>query len=82
MMDTLKPVLDTLYAPQAWLMGFSPYIYVTVIGIVIAAALGLAGFTLARMGHRPLWALLLLVPTAIVVALWVLAFTRFPRERL
>lgn len=81
-MEQLLPVLDALYAPQAWFLAQSRYVSLTIIGLMIAAALTLSGFILARMGYKPLWALVLLPPTVNVIGLWVLAFTPFPREKL
>lgn len=74
-------LLNTLYAPQAWFLALSPILAYTVIGVVIAALLGCAGFILARLGYKPLWALLLLLPTVNVIAVWVLAYRQFPREK-
>lgn len=81
-METIKVVLDTLHAPQAWLLAQNPYISMTFIGFIVAATLAMAGFILARMGHKPLWAIILIVPTAQIIALWVLALTKFPREKI
>lgn len=80
MTPTLLPLLEILHAPQAWLFSLSPHVAMVAIGLMIASALGLAGFVLARLGYRPLWAVLLLVPTLGLMALWVLAFKKFPRE--
>lgn len=81
MMDSqLITFLETLNAPQAWLLGQSPYLSMTLVGLMLSAMLGLAGIILARLGYKPLWALLLLVPTLNLVALWALALRKFPRE--
>lgn len=80
-MEQLTPILDSLYAPQAWFMSLSQYVSLTIIGLMIAAALTLAGFILARMGYKPLWALVLLPPTINVLGLWVLALIKFPIEK-
>lgn len=82
MMLSINPVLDLLYAPQAWFLALSPYVSMSIVGLIIAAMLALSGFVLARMGLRPLWALLLIVPTANVIGLWVLALNPFPREHM
>lgn len=81
-MEQLIPIFDALYAPQAWFLGLSRYISLTIIGLMIAGALTLAGFILARLGYKPLWALVLLPPTANVIGLWALAFIKFPIEKL
>lgn len=80
-MDMLLPVLDRLYMPQAWLLAQSPYVSMTLIGLLFTLVLSLAGFVLARLGYKPLWALLLIVPTFNIVVLWALALLPFPRER-
>lgn len=80
--ENIKLLFDALYAPQAWLLAQNPYISMTFIGFVLAAALALSGFVLARMGHKPLWAILVIVPTVQIIALWVLALTKFPREKI
>lgn len=80
-MEQLIPILDALYAPQAWFMGQSRYISLTIIGLMIAMALTLAGFILARLGYKPLWALLLLPPNVNVIGLWLLALIKFPIEK-
>ncbi|MDX1922542.1 MAG: hypothetical protein SFW65_05395 [Alphaproteobacteria bacterium] len=80
-MEQLKPILDALYAPQAWFLAQSHYVSMTIVGLIIAATLTLSGFVLARLGYKPLWALLLIVPTASVISLWVLALVKFPREK-
>ena len=74
--------LNTLYAPQAWFLSLPPIVSMTIVGLVLAALLGAAGVILARLGIKPLWALLLLVPTVGVIALWVLAYRPFPREKI
>jgi hypothetical protein len=80
-MEQLIPILDMLYAPQAWFLAQEKYVSMAIVGLMIAATLTLTGFLLARMGYKPLWALLLLVPTVNVVAIWTLAFLKFPREK-
>lgn len=40
-----------------------------------------AGLVLARVGRNPYWALLLYFPFLGVPALWVLALTRWPRQK-
>ena len=79
-MKEITSFLNALYAPQAWFLSLSPWVSMSIVGVCVATAIGLAGFILARAGYKPLWALLLLVPTVNVLALWVLAFRKFPRE--
>jgi energy-coupling factor transporter transmembrane protein EcfT len=78
MMNEIIPILDALYKPQAMFLTLSPYISMTIVGLMIATALTLAGFILARLGYKPLWAIALIIPTLGVIAIWVLAFVKFP----
>lgn len=80
-MKQIISILNALYAPQAWFLSLSPWVSMGIAGLCVAAAIGLAGFILARAGYKPLWALILLVPTVNVLGLWLLAFRKFPRER-
>jgi len=52
------------------------------VSAIIVAKIGAAGFVLVKAGRSPIWALFLLVPFGIeVVAVWIFAFSRWPRER-
>ncbi len=79
--NTLLPILQTIAAQQDWLLRLSPSLHLLLIGTMLALMLALTGFVLARLGYRPLWALLLLVPTLGVVAVWVLAYRAFPVQK-
>jgi hypothetical protein len=52
-----------------------------IMGMLILLLLALAGFVLARLGFKPLWSLLLIVPFAQVVVVWALALCRWPRAQ-
>ncbi len=78
----MNNLLDTLHAPMHSFLSLSPYISMTITGVLMAIMLALAGVVLARMGRKPLWALLMIVPVVNAVALWVLAARKFPREKL
>jgi hypothetical protein len=80
-MEQLIPILDALYAPQLWFMSLPKYVSMAIVGLMISISLTLAGFILARMGYKPLWALVLIVPTVNVMGVWVLALLKFPREK-
>jgi hypothetical protein len=82
MKEQVLELLDVLNAPMAWFMTLSPYISMTIVGLILATVLTLAGFALARMGYKPLWALVLIVPTLNIIGLWAAAYRRFPREKL
>lgn len=51
-------------------------------GLVIVIVLILAGIPigriLRRMGHRPWWLVAFLVPGVSLIAIWVLAFVKWP----
>ncbi len=48
-------------------------------GVLIVWMMTLGSFVLARLGLSPLWVLLLLVPGANVVGIWLFAYGRWPR---
>lgn len=49
------------------------------LGIVVVGLVTAAGFILARLGIKPLWAILLVVPYVQIMGFWWLAFGRWPR---
>ncbi len=51
----------------------------TIMGVYLAAKIGLAGFLLARTGRSPLWSLVILIPFGEVVGVWALAYAPWPR---
>jgi len=53
-------------------------IYVT-LGLELLTAIP-AGLSLKRAGFSPWWALLCFFPIFAVIGLWVLAFSRWPRD--
>ena len=48
--------------------------------VMVALVVYPAGRILSRMGFSPLWSILMFVPILNLVALWILAFTEWPRE--
>jgi len=74
--------LNAFIAPQLWFLSQSPYISLTIIGFIVAIMLTLAGFTLARMGYKPLWAVVLLLPNIGLIFAFLAAFRKFPREKI
>lgn len=62
-----------------WLFGLEPWLAHLIIGVKIAAMMGLGSVVLVKARFSPLWVLLLLVPFAGVIALWVFAYARWPR---
>jgi len=64
------------------LMSLPPWLGYLILGLEILVFVSCAGFVLARLGHKPFWALLLLVPVLQVALWWGLAYTIWPREKL
>jgi hypothetical protein len=50
-----------------------------VIGIMLTWTLAAGSFLLARLGIKPLWVLLLVLPGLNVLAIWLFAYVRWPR---
>jgi len=61
-----------------WIWTFDPVLQHLIAGIVIVASMGCGAFVLIRAGRSPLWSVLLIIPFAVIVALWVFAFVRWP----
>lgn len=57
--------------------GLFPLIWLVVVAVVVLFPLGTV---LRRIGFSPLWSVLAIVPIVNLVALWVLAFTDWPRR--
>jgi len=51
-----------------------------VLGIIVLGLVSAAGFVLARVGIKPLWAVLSVVPFLQVIAIWVFAYKSWPRK--
>ncbi len=51
-----------------------------VLGIIVLGFIGAAGFVLARLGIKPLWAVVLVVPVVQIISLWVMAYIKWPRK--
>lgn len=62
-----------------WLFGLEPWLAHLIIGLKIVAIMGLGSVILVKARLSPLWVLLLLVPFAGVIALWVFAYAPWPR---
>jgi hypothetical protein len=75
MMDPTSPASPWL----AELLHLPDWVALLIMGIYLAAKIGLAGFVLARTGRSPLWSLAILVPFGEIVGIWALAYCRWPR---
>jgi len=49
-----------------------------IIGIALLFFIAFTGIILIRSGRSPLWCLLMLIPGAQIIALWVFAFIKWP----
>lgn len=68
------PIGFTLLMALPYTLGY------VVLGVLVLGLIGASGFVLARLGIKPLWALVLPVPFVQVISLWVFAYKRWPRE--
>jgi len=50
-------------------------------GLLISLLLVASAVAATRAGRSPYWALLMIVPYGAVVALWLFAFTAWPKEK-
>jgi hypothetical protein len=48
--------------------------------VMVAIVVYPAGRILSRMGFSPLWSIVMFIPLVNLIALWILAFTEWPRE--
>jgi hypothetical protein len=64
---------------EYWMYGYGPAHWLWFIAI-IAVVIYPAGRILNRIGFSPLWSLLIFVPLVNLIALWILAFTEWPRR--
>ncbi len=65
---------------MSWLLSLEPWLAYLIIGLLITAKMGFAAVILVRAGRSPLWVFLLLFPILEAVAVWLLAFARWPRR--
>lgn len=61
------------------LLGIPAWLLLTVYGFSLTAMMGFGAIVLLRVGHSPLWVLLLLVPFLQPIAIWIFAYMRWPR---
>lgn len=73
--------LQILDAPAAWFFALPPTLSFLTYGLLTAYSIAAGGMVLARSGIKPLWVLLLLVPTLNLVCLWLWALRPWPADR-
>ena len=61
-----------------WMYGYGPFHWLWFI-VMIAAVIYPVGRILGRIGFSPLWSIVMFIPVVNLIALWILAFTEWPR---
>lgn len=74
----MMALLDGIAWLSAWFWALPRTLIFFVYGMLLTYTIAAGGYALARSGIKPLWVLLLLVPTVNVAALWVWAYVRWP----
>jgi uncharacterized membrane protein len=74
-------LLDNVGLLSDWFIHLPRVVMLSLYGVMLTYSLAAGGFALARAGIKPLWVLLLLVPTINVIAMWVWAYAAWPREQ-
>lgn len=77
-MEAVTPLLDFYSAPMEWLLSLPGWGGYLLLGCLMAARMGLAGWVLAKSGRSPLWVCLVLAPYLDVLAIWTYAYSRWP----
>jgi hypothetical protein len=78
-LEPIVNVLNTVYwQPWAAIMSTDPWTSNLVMAILLMLKLVFGGWLLAKGGRSPLWALVLLINGADILALWIYAYIRWP----
>ncbi len=80
-MNTITVFLDLLAAPTMWLLAQPQYVSMTIIGLLICAAMITCGIAIAKLRLSPLWSLAILAPYVPAVLLWILAYKQWPQKK-
>jgi hypothetical protein len=70
--------LDQIALLSAWFWALPRTVIFFLYGLLLTYTIAAGGYALARSGIKPLWVLLLIVPTINVIVLWVWAYVRWP----
>ena len=71
--------MDNLIDTVTFFRNTDTNVSLIVIGIMLTWTLAAGSFLLARLGIKPLWVLLLVLPGLNVLAIWLFAYVRWPR---
>ncbi len=79
---TVLELLQWLDAPTAWYLAQPKTVVFLVYGVLAAYTIAAGGMVLARSGIKPLWVLLLLVPTLNIIGIWLWALRPWPADKI
>ena len=71
--------MDNLINTVTLFRDVNPNLSLTVIGIMLTWTLATGSFLLARLGLKPLWVIMLVIPGLNVLAIWMFAYAKWPR---
>jgi hypothetical protein len=71
--------MDSLIETITFFRNTDTNVSLIVIGIMLTWTLAAGSFLLARLGIKPLWVLLLVLPGLNVLAIWLFAYVKWPR---
>ena len=74
----MSDLLTLLDAPAQWFFALPRTLSLFIYGVLLTYSIAAGGFALARSGHKPLWILLMLIPTLNLCALWFWAYCPWP----
>jgi len=72
--------LNQLDLLSAWFLDLPKTAMLFIYGVLLTYSIAAGGYALARTGIKPLWVLLLLVPTLNLAALWFWAYMKWPAQ--
>lgn len=74
----LMELFDRVALLSAWFWDLPRTAIFLLYGVLLTYTIAAGGYALARSGIKPLWVLLLVVPTINVLLLWGWAYARWP----
>jgi hypothetical protein len=81
-MTILLALLDNVAALSGWFFALPQSAAYLIYGLLLAYSIAAGGFVLARLGLKPLWSLILIVPTLNLVGLFFCAYSRWPAQNI
>ena len=74
----MTELLNYIGTLSAWFWSLPRTVSLFIYGALLTYTIAAGGYALARSGIKPLWVLLLLIPTINVATLWAWAYVRWP----